>query len=87
MNCTDQNCLYVLICYGCQEFYIGQTGGKLRNRKTVHLQQVRDPTTRQMPLSEHLDKCSDKDPKFSIFPFVKFLHNDSSAKLAKERFY
>ena len=47
MDCTVQNVLYVLICNGCQEFYIGQTGDKLRNRRTVHDQQIRDPSTRQ----------------------------------------
>ena len=51
MDCTVKNVIYVLVCNGCKEFYIGQTGDKLRNRKTVHIQQVRDPLTRQMPLS------------------------------------
>ena len=27
--------IYVLICNGCREFYIGQTDDKLRDRKTV----------------------------------------------------
>ena len=87
MNCTVQNVLYVLVCNGCHEFYIGQTGDKLRNRKTVHLQQVRDPSTRQVPLSKHLDECCKKDPKFSIFPFFKFHSNDVSARLNKESFF
>ena len=36
MNCTVRNDLYVLICNGCKEYYIRQTGDKIRNRKTVH---------------------------------------------------
>jgi hypothetical protein len=36
MDCTVENVLYVLVCNGCKEFYIGQTGDKLRNRKNVH---------------------------------------------------
>ena len=72
MNCTVRNVLYVLICNGCKEFYIGQTGDKLRNRKTVHEQQIRDPSTRQMPVSKHIDNCCKTQPKFSIFPFINF---------------
>ena len=87
MDCTVENVLYVLVCNGCKEFYIGQTGDKLRNRKTVHAQQIRDPSTRQLPLSEHLDKCSKKDPKFCIFPFYKFHSKNVSARLSKERYF
>lgn len=87
MNCTVQNVLYVLVCNGCKEYYIGQTGDKLRNRKTVHEQQIRDPSTRQMPLSAHIDNCCKTDPKFSIFPFYKFQKDDVSARLTKERYF
>jgi predicted GIY-YIG superfamily endonuclease len=45
MDCTVENVLYVLDCNGCKEIYIGQTGNILRNRKTVHAQQIRDPST------------------------------------------
>ena len=51
----------------CKEYYIGQTGDKLRNRRTVHAQQIRDPSTRQLPLSEHIDICCRTDPKFTVF--------------------
>ena len=87
MNCTVRNVLYVLICNGCKEFFIGQTGDKLRNRKTVHEQQIRDPPTRQMPVSKHIDNCCKTQPKFSIFPFYKFQTDDVSARLAKERYF
>lgn len=87
MDCTVERVLYVLICKGCNEFYIGQTGDKLRNRLTVHKQQVKDPATRQLPLSAHLDVCSKSNPKFSIFPFYKFHNNDVSARLSKEQFF
>ena len=60
MNCNVKNVLYVLICNGCRECYIGQSGDKLRNRRTVHDQQIRDTSTRQIPLSSHLEQCSHK---------------------------
>jgi len=47
MNCSVENILYALRCNGCDEIYIGQTGDKLRNRRTVHEQQMRDPSARK----------------------------------------
>ena len=57
------------------------------NRKTVHEQQIRDPSTRQMPVSTHIDNCCKTQPKFSIFPLYKFQTDDVSARLAKERYF
>ena len=59
--------LYVIKCNGCKELYIGETGDKLRTRRTIHAQQKRDPSTRQIPLSEHIDNCSRSIPKFKCF--------------------
>ena len=53
MTCEVQNVIYVITCNGCGEYCIGQTGGKLRTRRTVYAQQIRDPSTRMIPL-----KCS-----------------------------
>ena len=75
MNCNVKNVMCVLICNGCRENYIGQTGDKLRNRRT----------TRQLPHSSHLEQCSLINTKFSIFPFYKFHNNDVSARLSKEK--
>ena len=82
MNCNVKNVFCVLICNGCREYYMGQTGDKLRNRRTVHDQQMMDPSTRQLPLSSHLEQCSLINPLFSIFPFYKFHNNDVSARLS-----
>jgi len=87
MNCSVENVLYALRCNGCDEIYIGQTGDKLRNRRTVHEQQMRDPSARKIPLSGHLDTCCKSEPKFSIFPFYKFNCVDASARLSKEKFF
>ena len=51
MSCDVKNVIYALECNGCQEYYIGQTGNKLRSNRTVHAQQIRDSSTRQLPLS------------------------------------
>ena len=86
-SCDVRNVLYVIRCLGCNEYYIGQTGGKLRDRRTVHAQQIRDPSTRQIPLSAHLDTCSKATPKFTMFPFFKLKTETTSARLAKENYF
>ena len=54
IDCSSKNLLYVIKCEGCEENYIGQTGNDLRKRMTVHRQQIKDPSTRKIPLSAHL---------------------------------
>ena len=67
-----------------QEIYIGQTGDKLRNRRTVHEQQMRDPSTRQIPLRSHLNTCCNNEPK----SFLLINQSDNaSARLSKERYF
>ena len=73
MNCSSKNILYVIKCNGCGEDYIGQTSNELRKRMTVHMQQIRNPHVRMIPLSNHLHNCSkNKTKPFSVFPFYKF---------------
>ena len=54
-SCASENLIYAIKCCGCNEDYIGQTGLTLRKRMTLHRQQIRDPDTRQIPVSEHID--------------------------------
>jgi len=87
MDCNVQNVLYVMTCAGCKKYYIGQTGGKLRTRRTIHAQQIKDPSVRQLWVSHHIDNCCKKEPKFQIFPFFKINNNSVSARLAKETYF
>ena len=87
MSCDVRNVIYVITCNGYNEYNIGQTGDKLRTRRTIHAQQIRDPSMRQIPLSEHLDKCSTNNTKFRIFPFFKMRTESISARLAKEKHF
>ena len=87
MSCDVKNVLYVITCNGCGEYYIGQTGDKLRTRRTIHAQQIRDPSTRQIPLSSHLDICCQTDPKFQMFPFFKIHSELASVRLSKESYF
>jgi hypothetical protein len=46
---------------------------ELRNRRTVHTLHISNPSTKQRPLNEYLDKCPKRDPEFLFFHFIKFI--------------
>lgn len=56
-------------CGKCNKSYIGPSGNVFNERMCVHRQQIRDPTTKQIPLSDHFDTCI--NGVFIIFPFYK----------------
>ena len=88
MNCTSTNLVYVITCVGCGQNYIGETGDVLRNRVTVHKQQIRDPDTRMLGVSAHIDECAaGLTPQFTIFPFYKILSSTESMRKNEERFF
>ena len=63
MTCISKNLVYCITCAGCNKYYIGQTGDCLRNRVTVHRQQINHPELRQIDLSGHLATCAKgRDP-------------------------
>ena len=81
MTCKSENVIYCMTCPTCHENYIGQTG-KLNARVRVHKQQIRDPSIRNTPCSEHFANCGNGN--FKIFPFYK-MHNDCEiSRIAKE---
>lgn len=87
MNCKSSNLIYVIRCEGCKAEYVGQTGTPLRLRVTVHKQQIRDPTIRQLGLSDHLEACAVRrgiSPSFKIFPFYKLMTLDQTLREIKE---
>ena len=55
---------------------------------TVHKQQIRDPHTRMLGVSKHIDKCAaGLTPQFTIFPFYKILSPSEVMRKNKERFF
>ena len=67
----------IMKCSGCGEESIGQTGNYLRKRESVHNQQIRDPKTKMLYVSRHIDTCAHQSiSKYTIFPFYK-MHSDS----------
>ena len=84
ISCDVKNVIYVIFCRGCSGEYIGETGD-LRKRVTVHRQQIRDPNTRMLRVSEHIDLCNSEEPKFFIFPFYKMPTESITARRQKEK--
>ena len=80
--------MYIYICGGCGEEYIGETGNLLRQRVTIHNQQIRDPKTRMLKVSEHIANCAHNlNPKYKIFPFYKMYSESTTLRRAKEKFF
>ena len=88
MTCEVKNVVYVMKCRGCGDEYIGETGNFLRRRVTVHNQQIRDPNTRILFVSEHLNVCAQQmNPKYHIFTFYKMYSDSTSLRRAKEHYF
>ena len=88
MSCDIKNVINAMKCRGCGEEYIGETRKFLRRRITVHNQQIRDPRTRMLKVSEHIDNCSSTlNPKYYVFPFYKMYTESTTLRRAKEKFF
>ena len=86
MSCTVKNVVYVIECRGCGEYYIGETNN-LRKRTTLHNQHIRHENLRMIPVSGHIATCSDKDPKYFMFPFYKMKCDSILARKEKEKYF
>ena len=68
MSCKAKRVIYVIQCRGCDIQYIGETNN-LRNSTKLHNQHIRHEALRTIPLNGHIADCSDKEPKYLMFPF------------------
>lgn len=85
MNCRSKDVIYVIRCAGCGGNYIGETGIELKNRVTVHRQQIRNPAVRCIRVSGHIDECGKGN--FTIFPFYKLFNDDKHLRMEKEEMF
>ena len=85
MNCDSKYVIYVIICSGCNEKYIGKTDQKLKRRMNLHRSQINQPRNRNMPVSEHLDTCG--NGTFRVFPIYKLNYNNDKDLLLKESYF
>ena len=72
MDCDSRNLIYCIVCSGCGEKYIGQTGDILRNGVRFHKLQILGEDKRMLGMSKHVSKCSQNHfPNFKIIPLFK----------------
>ena len=59
-----------MICMGCNEYYVGETGDLLKSRFTVHRQHMNLPY-KDVPVKAdpHVQSCG--KGKYKVFPFFK----------------
>ena len=84
MSCNVKNVVYIIICNGCHEEYVGETND-LRKRITVHRQHIRDPRVRILRVSSHIDQCTTTEPKFRVFPAFKMKTDCTASRRLKEK--
>ena len=61
----------------------------LRRRVTVHNQQIRDPNTKILFVSEHLNVCAQQmnESKISYFTAYRMYSDSTSLRRAKEHYF
>ena len=83
-ECSSRNVLYLVICCGCNEFYIGETGDKLKTRFAVHRQQSKPTATlKAVSADQHFRTCG-KD-QYGVFPFYRPRTNNLVRRRVYER--
>ena len=74
-ECSSRNLVYIAICSGCNEYYIGETGDKLSTRFSIHRSQGRlGASLTPVQADIHFRTCG-KD-KYKVFPFYRPRQND-----------
>ena len=73
-DCLSRNLLYLAVCGGCNEAYLGETGDQLANRFTVHRQQSKIGAQMQsVKADRHFRICG--GDKYDVFPFLRLRKN------------
>ena len=69
-DCLSRNLLYVAVCDGCGEFYLGETGDQISSRFAVHRQQSQITSELQpVKADQHFRTCGKN--KYHVFPFKR----------------
>ena len=85
MSCESFNVIYVLICSGCLEEYLGETSmgkTKLSDLVRVYRQHIKQPEYQQLKVEEHVGVCS--RGAFKILPFLQMHSNNIDLRRASE---
>ena len=77
--------IYVVICEGCKEEYLEETGCLVKEQRNIYRQQIRQLQYQQLAIKEHLRTCGDR--KFHMFPFFKILQENISLRKSYEDYF
>ena len=69
-NCESKNLIYVVICSGCKEDYMGQKQTMLKERLNTYSQHILQPELQQTDVEGHIRTCSGGN--FKIMAFMQF---------------
>ena len=83
-DCSTKDCIYVLTCQGCANYYIGKTVN-LRNRMTKHRADIIDDNLRLAYVHRHIERCG--RGKFFVTPFYKVKTKGLVAHLSIESYF
>ena len=83
MSCESENLIYVIFCNACDQYYIGETGDKLRSRTRVHRQGLTNNCS--IYVDRHIHTCAKSlSEKYRVIPFFKMKSNSRTDRLEKE---
>jgi len=85
MTCDTKNVIYVIICQGCEEIYIGETKNSLKTRLAWHRSCILHPHLRVQYVSSHLETCGNS--KFWFFPLFKMKSADTGRRKLMESYF
>ena len=85
-DCDAKNVIYVLKCFNCWQFYIGETG-VLKSRISKHKSDVNHPDNSYCKkLMLHLRNCFQlQEPYFNIYP-IYYVDNQARRRFIEKRF-
>ena len=86
MSCESSNLVYVIICSGCGEEYIGETGDgttKLRDRVRVYRQHIKEQKYQMLKVEGHIRQCASGD--FKIFPLLQIKNENTTFRREMEK--
>ena len=82
-ECTSRNVIYIIVCLGCMEFYVGETGDIIRIRFGVHRNQSKlEYDEAPIKVDPHLRICG--KGKYLVFPFYRPQRNSMIYRRCKE---
>ena len=89
---TDMSCdsclIYAIQCVESLEEYIGETGDTLKNRMTVHRQQIIARRTRKFYMRHHIDKYArEMSIQFNILSLHRMNTESVMARKSKESYF